>query len=442
MRILLKIFKISVVICLVVVLLNLLFAGISFAALSDLKLWGIYFFYCFVLTFVNGLYFTIFERKIGWEDATLKRVFFAAAGSVILTLVAFFFCRLVDETLFQGTGLEEFLQKERATYYLFPLLFTTIVSLVFHLVYFYKALQERKVTEQKIIAGTASAKFESLKNQIDPHFLFNSLNVLSSLIDEDPEKAQKFTTSLSKIYRYVLEQKDKELVSLEEELSFAVTYMNLLKMRFENSLFYEVPQKLERPDAKVVPLSLQLLLENTVKHNVLSETRPLKIRIFEEDGYLVVENNFQKKEVLGNRKGVGLENIVARYGLVTHRKVFIEQNSEVFKVKLPLLTKQLKVMGSIDTTSTDDAYLRAQRRVKELKNFYGSLITYCLVIPFLAFINYKTYWDFQWFWFPMLGWGMGLAIQAFSIFKYGREWEERKIRDLMAKDREQNSTWN
>ncbi|GAB2777209.1 histidine kinase [Salinimicrobium soli] len=442
MRILIKILKISAIICVVVVLLNLVFGGIIFPDLADLKMWGIYFFYCFVLTFVNVVYFAIFDKKIGWEDATLQRVFFAAAGSIILTLVAFFFCRLVDETLFQGTGVEEFLQNERAQYYLFPLLFTTIVSLVFHLIYFYKALQERKVTEQKIIAGTASAKFESLKNQIDPHFLFNSLNVLSSLIDEDQEKAQKFTTSLSKIYRYVLEQKDKELVSLEEELSFAVTYMNLLKMRFENSLFYEVPQQLNLPEAKVVPLSLQLLLENTVKHNVLSEKRPLKIRIFEENGYLVVENNFQKKEVLGNRKGVGLQNIVERYGLVTQRKVFIQQNAEYFRVKLPLLTKQLKVMDNIDNTITDDAYLRAQRRVKELKNFYGSLITYCLVIPFLAFINYKTYWGFQWFWFPLLGWGMGLAIHGFSIFKYGREWEERKIRDLMAKDREQNKTWN
>ena len=442
MRNLIKILKVSTVICLVLILLNLLFGGTKFTHLADLQVWGIYFFYCFVLTLVNVVYFSVFEKKIGWENATLKRVIFAATGSIILTLVAYFFCRLVDYTLFHDTGLQEFLENERAEYYLFPLLFTTIISLVFHLIYFYRALQERKVTEQKIIAGTASAKFESLKNQIDPHFLFNSLNVLTSLIDEDPEKAQKFTTSLSKVYRYVLEQKDKDLVSLEEELAFAVTYMNLLKMRFENSLEYEVPKDLNLPQARVVPLSLQLLLENTVKHNILSETKPLKIRIFEEDSYLVVENNFQKKESLSNRKGVGLQNIVERYGLVTHRKVFIEKNPEFFKVKLPLLTKQFKVMESRENTSNDDAYYRAQRRVKELKNFYGSLIAYCLVIPFLAYINYKTYWGFQWFWFPMLGWGMGLTIHGFSIFKYGREWEERKIRDLMAKDREQHKTWN
>ncbi len=441
MRILLKILKISVIISIVVMTLNLLFGGLSLPGLLELKTWGIYFFYCFVLTLVNGLYFTLFERKIGWENATLNRVFLAAAGSVILTLAAYFFCRLVDETLFQGNDLQEFLQNERAQYYLFPLLFTAIVSLVFHLIYFYKALQERKVTEQKIIAGTASAKFESLKNQIDPHFLFNSLNVLTSLIDEDPEKAQKFTTSLSKIYRYVLEQKDKELVSLEEELSFAVTYMNLLKMRFENSLEYQVPQELKLSEAKVVPLSLQLLLENTVKHNVLSEARPLKIKIYQENGYLVVENNFQKKEVLGNRNGVGLQNIVNRYALVTQRKVLIEKNAEKFAVKLPILTKQITVMKT-EQIQENNTYYRAKQRVKELKEFYGNLISYCVIIPVLIFINYRTYWEFQWFWFPMLGWGLGLTLHGFSVFGYGSRWEEKKIREIMEKEQQKTKSWN
>lgn len=133
--------------------------------------------------------------------------------------------------------------------------------------------------------------------------MFNSLNVLTSLIEENPDNAQKFTTSLSKIYRYVLEQRDKELVSVEEELAFARIYMNLLKMRFENSIFYEVPESLSNPEAKVVPLSLQLLLENVIKHNIASETKPLKIRIYEEGTSLVIENNFQKKEGLNSRRG-------------------------------------------------------------------------------------------------------------------------------------------
>ncbi|WP_311195991.1 histidine kinase [Antarcticibacterium sp. 1MA-6-2] len=205
---------------------------------------------------------------------------------------------------------EEFFATENLQFYFIALIITLVISLFFHAIYFYRMLQEKKVTEQKIIAGTASAKFESLKNQIDPHFLFNSLNVLTSLIEESPEIAQRFTTSLSKIYRYVLEQKDKELVNLSEELEFAVTYMNLLKMRFEDSISYSIPQEIENPEAKVVPLSLQLLLENTVKHNIVSEAKPLYIKLYEEVGYLVVENNLQKKEVMQSRRGVGLKNIV------------------------------------------------------------------------------------------------------------------------------------
>jgi len=111
------------------------------------------------------------------------------------------------------------------------MLISLVVSLIFYAFWYYKDRQESKVKEQKIIAGTASAKYDALKNQLDPHFLFNSLNVLTSLIEEDPYQAQKFTTSLSKVYRYVLEQKNKDLVTVDEELQFARTYVRLLKMR-------------------------------------------------------------------------------------------------------------------------------------------------------------------------------------------------------------------
>jgi hypothetical protein len=300
--------------------------------------------------------------------------------------------------------------------------------------------QEKKVKVQKIIAGTASAKFESLKNQIDPHFLFNSLNVLSSLIEENPENAQKFTTSLSKIYRYVLEQKDKELVSVEEELAFAKTYMNLLKMRFENSLFYEIPDIIPTEDAKVLPLSLQLLLENTVKHNVVSEQKPLHIRIFIEGEYLVIQNDFQKKEVLQSRQGVGLQNIINRYAIITRRKVLIEQNEKTFIVKLPILTKQISVMETNSSYSENTAYYRAKKRVEQLKGFYGNLISYCCVIPILIFVNLTYMPKFQWFWFSAAGWGFGVIMHAFQTFGYGANWEERKIQEILNKE-DKKQTW-
>ena len=181
-------------------------------------------------------------------------------GSFVISVVVIFLLRIVEDVLIEGENFDVFLQKETLANYLVTIIITFFVTLSFHAFYFYKAYQENKVKEQKIIATTANAQFESLKNQIDPHFLFNSLNVLSSLIEENPENAQKFTTSLSKIYRYVLEQKDKELVAVEEELAFAKIYMQLLAMRFENSISYELPEN-TNSDAKVVPLSLQLLLE-------------------------------------------------------------------------------------------------------------------------------------------------------------------------------------
>jgi len=362
----------------------------------------LYTLYSIPLTFVNSRFFYYINHSLTNENFKKYRFLLGFLGSVFLTLTTFFLVRIVHKIGIDGETFQQFITGENYQMYLVALLFTLVISLFFHAFYFYKALQESKLKEQKVIAGTASAKFESLKNQIDPHFLFNSLNVLTSLIEENPDNAQRFTTSLSKVYRYVLEQKDKELVSVEEELAFAKTYMDLLKMRFENSLFYEVPKTLVNPEARVVPLSLQLLLENAIKHNVVSESRPLTIRIYEDGNYLVIENNYQKKEVLNPRRGVGLDNIINRYHIVTNRKVVIDQNQNVFQVKLPILTQKISVMETI-LPSENNAYFKAKERVREMKEFYGNLISYCIVIPFLIFINYNTYWQFQWFWFPLFG---------------------------------------
>ncbi|WP_449400033.1 sensor histidine kinase [Chryseobacterium wanjuense] len=161
-----------------------------------------------------------------------------------------------------------------------------------------------------------------LKNQLDPHFLFNSLNVLSSLIDESPKQAQKFTASMSKIYRYVLEQKDKELVTVEDELEFAKTYCDLLKTRFEDSVDFVFDVKKEDYRRFVVPLSLQLLLENCIKHNFATSSKPLIIKIFSENDTLCIENNLQVREQIKESSGIGLANIVQRYSFAYETKCF------------------------------------------------------------------------------------------------------------------------
>lgn len=431
-----------VVSCAIIVIMFVLEAmfGRSFKIDTSLfKEMGYYFLYGIVLTAINSTYFDFMNNRIEWKKYKRYRFTLSIFGSVVLTVIGIFIIRLFIALVLEQRSYSEFIANENHRFYVVCLMITMVVTLAFHLIYFYKKSQENKVKEQKIIAGTASAKFETLKNQIDPHFLFNSLNVLTSLIEENQDNAQKFTTSLSKIYRYVLEQKDKELVSVEEELSFAKTYMNLLKMRFENSVFYELPESVKNPDAKVVPLSLQLLLENTVKHNIASETKPLHIRIYEKGDYLIIENDYQKKEVLQDRKGVGLQNIVDRYSIITNRKVRIEQTEKHFRVELPMLTKQIAIMET-DYNTQESTYRKAQKKVEDIKGFYGNLTSYIVVNIGLAALNLITSPSHLWFLYPAIGWGIGVAVHGMTVFNYmpflGSDWEEKKIRELMEKDKQ------
>ena len=414
---------------------NLLGNQFRFGSFNELLInFSIYQLYSFVLGYANMYYFKYLETIPWKENSGPRRILAGVIGSTIVSMVGLFVLRLATATLYLGQSVNEFLASESIANYYFGLSVALIVVLIFHVVYFYSKDQKKKVKESQIVAKTESAKFESLKNQLDPHFLFNSLNVLTSLIGESPYQAEKFTTKLSKVYRYVLEQKDKDLISLTDELAFARSYMQLLQMRFEDAVSYNIPDKVSQEESKIVPLSLQLLLENAVKHNVITSEQPLRIKIYEENGYLVVENNINPKASLEKSTKVGLSNIKQRYELVTDRQVVIEDLNKVFKVKLPLLTREIKIIKT-DYMNDNAKYLRAKKRVDDLKEFYGSLIAYVFVIPFLAYVNYRTYWGFQWFWFPMFGWGLGLTIHALKTFGIGNDWEEKKIRELMEKDK-------
>ena len=430
----------SLIIFLVILTLNVLYgAAIQFNS-ELLVRFGYVVLYTFSLSYANSFIFCYLDKVFGNDRFSKKRLFFGLIGSFFISLFVIFLLRIFEEVIINKKSFIDYLASEKPDYYIISILITLFISISFYAFHFYQSYTENKVKEQKIIAGTANAKFESLKNQIDPHFLFNSLNVLSSLIEENPDNAQKFTTSLSKIYRYVLEQKDKELVTVQEELAFAKTYMNLLKMRFENSITFELPVDFDNPEAKVVPLSLQLLLENCIKHNIVSEQKPLHIKIFIKDHYLVVQNYLQKKEVLQDRRGVGLQNIVSRYAILTKRKVLIDTTNSTFSVHLPLLTKQITLMEPTTDYNENNAYYRAKKRVEELKGFYGNLISYCCIIPVLILINLKYSPQFHWFWFSAAGWGFGVIMHAFKVFGYSSNWEERKIKEIL--DRQNNSkTW-
>ena len=435
--------KVSAILAIIIfVIERLLFNGGFNLPINELmKVLSIHFMYAFVLTTINGYFFYSLESKFEWKENPKKRLIVGAFGSVILTMIGLVLLRFITLVIILGNPIESFLNDPSAkAYYSFGLGITLIISLVFHTIFFYKALTEKRVNEQQIVAKTETAKYESLKSQIDPHFLFNSLNVLTSLIGENPKLAEMFTTKLSKVYRYVLEQKNKDLIELDEELHFAKTYMELLKMRFENAVNFEIPEKASDSEYKILPLSLQLLLENTIKHNVVSEENPLKVTITEEDGYLVVSNNFKPKTIMENGTKIGLRNIIDRYHLITLKKVLIEKSANQFIVKLPLLTQKTKAMKTSETQQ-NNRYIRAVQRVEEMKGFYASLIAFCIIIPFLIYLNIKYSPEYQWFWFPIAGWGIGLVFQGFRAFNYnpilGKDWENRKIQEFMNEEEKQ-----
>lgn len=385
----------------------------------------------------NMYWFIFLLKKWDYFLYSFKRMFIAVTGNIIVTCIAVFISRFILFSAFYDWPFEKVLAYQSFDDYIPPILITLVITFVFYVFFYYKYRQEAKVKEQKIIAGTASAKFDALKNQLDPHFLFNSLNVLTSLIEEDPYQAQKFTTSLSKVYRYVLEQKSKDLVSVDEELQFAKTYIKLLKMRFEDSIILEIPDNCTDPEAKIVPLSLQLLLENAVKHNVVTSERPLSIRVYEEDDNLCVANNIQEKRVVKKSSGVGLRNIQERYGILTDRSVQIFKEALEFSVKLPMLTKKVTVMEVQETYLEDKRYEKAKERVEAIKGFYANIIAYCIIIPMLIVLNYNTT-SFPWAIFPTLGWGFGVVVHGMEAFGYnplwGKSWEERKLKEYMDND--------
>jgi len=188
----------------------------------------------------------------------------------------------------------------------------------------------------------ALVQYESLKQQLNPHFLFNSLTSLSSLIYINPQQADAFLENMSKIYRYILKNRDNELVSLEEEIRFVQTYIHLQKARFENGIVINMDVKKEQFPLRIVPVTLQNLIENAIKHNVIDEEHPLHIDIFSENGYLVLRNNLQKKNFVETSNKQGLVNLQSLYRYLSSRPIHIQEDEKYFTIKIPLINYERK----------------------------------------------------------------------------------------------------
>jgi hypothetical protein len=196
--------------------------------------------------------------------------------------------------------------------------------------------RQTSIDAERLKKESIAAQYESLKTQVNPHFLFNSFNVLSNLVYQDQDKAVKFIKQLSDVYRYVLDSRTKELVTIQDELHFLKSYVFLQQMRFGDKL--RIDLHLDNVQSQVAPLALQMLFENAIKHNIVSQDDPLTVRAFREGNFIVVENNLQVKAVISEESsGLGLENITRRYEFLSPNKVQVLKSGTHFIVKLPII---------------------------------------------------------------------------------------------------------
>jgi LytS/YehU family sensor histidine kinase len=212
----------------------------------------------------------------------------------------------------------------------------TVVA-IYESIYFMNELQKSVQEKEMLKRESLKAELNALKTQVNPHFLFNNLNTLISVIPEDPKLAVDFVKQLAKLYRHILEVKDEQSILLKEELDVLRAYAFLLQTRFGNNLDVIINVPDEKLNRRIVPLSLQILMENAIKHNIVSSDKPLTIEVFAVNGKLVVSNNLQKKNQINESTGIGLDNIRNRYKLLGNGKVEVTENGSSFTVSIPLI---------------------------------------------------------------------------------------------------------
>lgn len=223
----------------------------------------------------------------------------------------------------------------RTAIYIVDFFMSAAVNLVFFASYFFQQWKQSIQKAERLEREKAQVRYDNLKNQLNPHFLFNSLTSLNSLIHENQELASEFLKHLSKIYRYLLDS--KELVPLEKEIAFLENFLFMLKTRFGEALRIEVSIQATRKKALIVPATVQSLLENALKHNVILEEMPLHIKIFTEDNFLVVQNNLQRKNLVETSNKQGLENLRTLYSFLSDIPLEVYESSNKFIVKIPLI---------------------------------------------------------------------------------------------------------
>lgn len=276
-------------------------------------------------------------RRLPRVEHTPRRLWLLAGGAVLLTGAATVLLQLPLRPLLPAYFPMSPASLLHST--LFNLVPTAAVLTLYETVYFFQQWRLSVQRTEQLARAETQAQLDALRGQLDPHFLFNNLNTLAALIEPENEPAQHFVEQLADVYRYVLLSQGQPTVPLAEELAFVETYLALHRARFRNNLQLEItiaPAALAR---RVAPLSVQLLVENALKHNVATREQPLRLRLTADGDWLLVENTLRPRTAgLAPGTGTGLRNVQRRYELLgTPQAVKITQTDHLFRVRLPLL---------------------------------------------------------------------------------------------------------
>ena len=283
------------------------------------------------------------NTRVPWTRRPLRRLLLTLLISLVGSLAVIVAVNALFLLFYFQRPLAELFGRQMLGQILLPLFITVVVSLTLHARSFLLGWRTAAVRAEQLEKETAVARLDSLRRQVDPHFLFNSLNALTSLVEEnDPARAVRFIRQLSQVYRYVLDSQAHELVPLSDELRFAEAYLFLQKTRLGAALEVEMslPSPAETAAFFVPPLALQLLLENAIKHNTALQAEPLRLRVSLDAAArtLTVRNTRRPRRLApGEASGRGLPNLAARYGFLTDRPVAFGPEGEEFVVVLPLL---------------------------------------------------------------------------------------------------------
>ena len=273
------------------------------------------------------------DRYYPYENNLRQRIFI----QLLLTVLIIFIIRYLFFLTFRQFIPIEITKELLIFAAIIHILFVATVILTIFLLRFFNKWRETDLKKEMLETEKATVQYDNLKNQLNPHFLFNSLTSLNSLIFENPQLASEFLQQLSKVYRYVLDNKHKTLVSLETEISFVDNYIRLLKSRFDKGLEVEVNISKENAEKQILPVTLQILIENAIKHNSTGQSTPLRISITTHGDYLIVSNNLQLKKVIEHSNKQGLENLRNLYSVLIEKVIEIESTAYSFSVKIPLI---------------------------------------------------------------------------------------------------------